>query len=282
MIKRLPSGISWYILVPEHPGLNLFRQGRMKPTSDAYAQVYDKHFTGFSDVAAAHITKYFNTYKSEQLPPVLLDVFCGPGRVACFLARHGYRVYGVDNSQAMLARAKRHAEEHAVSISLLNADALDFELPEKVSFATATTNALCSLPDLGVMRACLAQIRSVIRDDGLFVFDMNTNAGMRLSNPVSVREFMDEFFVIRTIFSEESSQGISRTSGFVRPDGGSSESCWERFDDTMVETTHPVADILSAARQAGWSKAWAAGLPHLGSPLPDPEQAERCFFVAQA
>ena len=51
-----------------------------------------------------------------------LDVACGPGRNAVFLAQRGFVVDAVDNSRAGLIMAQRFAVETGVSVNLIFAD----------------------------------------------------------------------------------------------------------------------------------------------------------------
>lgn len=62
-------------------------------------------------------------------PAALLDLGCGPGRYAIPLARHGYRVTGVDRTEAYLEEADRRAAEAGVEIELLRDDMRDFRRP---------------------------------------------------------------------------------------------------------------------------------------------------------
>jgi tellurite methyltransferase len=51
-----------------------------------------------------------------------LDVACGPGRNAVFLAKHGFVVDGVDNSREGLAMARRFMADEGISLNLVFAD----------------------------------------------------------------------------------------------------------------------------------------------------------------
>lgn len=62
-----------------------------------------------------------------------LDLGCGPGRNAVFLARLGWQVTGVDASGVGLAQAAARAEEAGVPLQLVQADLLSYE-PAPASF----------------------------------------------------------------------------------------------------------------------------------------------------
>jgi SAM-dependent methyltransferase len=54
----------------------------------------------------------------------------GEGRNAVFLAQQGYSVTAVDASQVGLQKAKKLAEEQAVSLEVIHADLADFDIGE--------------------------------------------------------------------------------------------------------------------------------------------------------
>jgi SAM-dependent methyltransferase len=60
---------------------------------------------------------------SAALPPGdMLDVGCGTGRDAIYVARHGWNVTGVDAAPEALARARRNASDAGVNVRFLQAD----------------------------------------------------------------------------------------------------------------------------------------------------------------
>lgn len=68
--------------------------------------------------------------ETEGLPPGrALDLACGEGRNAVWLARRGWEVTGVDFSGVALAKAGRLAAGHDVSVRLVEADLSEY-VPE--------------------------------------------------------------------------------------------------------------------------------------------------------
>jgi SAM-dependent methyltransferase len=64
-------------------------------------------------------------------PGVALDLACGAGRNAVWLARRGWRVTGVDFSDVALGMARALAGEAAVAVEWLEADAADWAPPAR-------------------------------------------------------------------------------------------------------------------------------------------------------
>lgn len=67
-----------------------------------------------------------------DLPPGrALDLACGEGRHAIWLAERGWQVTGVDFADVALARAARLAAARAVEVDLVHADLLGWEPPAR-------------------------------------------------------------------------------------------------------------------------------------------------------
>jgi SAM-dependent methyltransferase len=100
----------------------------------------------------------------------VLDCPCGYGRHALPLARAGYRVVGVDSSEAMLAEAERRAGG-AAGLRVVRADYRQLPLPDE-SF-DAALNLFTSLGYWGEKgdRLALAELRRVLRPGGALVVD---------------------------------------------------------------------------------------------------------------
>jgi ubiquinone/menaquinone biosynthesis C-methylase UbiE len=101
----------------------------------------------------------------------VLDVACGFGRHAVPLARAGYRVVGVDRSEALLGEARRRAGEEGPQPRLVRADYR--ELPLKDASFDAAVNLFTSLGYLGDEEdvRVLAEIRRVLRPGGRLVIE---------------------------------------------------------------------------------------------------------------
>jgi len=66
---------------------------------------------------------------AEIAPGRALDLACGEGRNAVWLAEHGWQVTGVDFSPVGLAKASRLAREHDVDVEWVEADVVEWDPP---------------------------------------------------------------------------------------------------------------------------------------------------------
>lgn len=90
------------------------------------------------------------TLASQSHDPIL-ELGCGTGRLLIPLARAGHTIIGLDNSPAMLDKARQRltAEPQAVQnrVKLVEADMVDFTLDEKVGLAIVPYNTLLHLDE---------------------------------------------------------------------------------------------------------------------------------------
>jgi SAM-dependent methyltransferase len=127
---------------------------------------YDQLFAGTDQDLAFWISQ-----AKKQGDPVL-ELACGTGRVTIVLAREGFKVTGIDNSEAMLNEARRKSSEAGVSVEWIEADMRDFYLGKTFSLIILPANALCHLLTLADFEACLASVKKHLVDGGKFILDV--------------------------------------------------------------------------------------------------------------
>jgi SAM-dependent methyltransferase len=100
----------------------------------------------------------------------ILELGCGTGRVAIPLAQDDHEVVGLDRSQAMLARAERHARREGVTLRLVEGDMRSFSFSEAFALIAIPFNTFLMLaPD--DRWACLARAREHLGPTGLLAID---------------------------------------------------------------------------------------------------------------
>lgn len=73
----------------------------------------------------------------------VLEVGCGTGRTACYLAEQGYQVTAVDLHPKMIEKARKRAQKQGVDVQFIQADAGELPLPAEqfdVVIAESVTN----------------------------------------------------------------------------------------------------------------------------------------------
>jgi SAM-dependent methyltransferase len=99
---------------------------------------------------------------------VVLELCCGTGHFAQWLAGEGYRVAGVDGSRAMLSYARKRLR----SGRLFQADVRHFRLRQQVSAIVCFYNSLNQFLDPDSFRAVLVSSFRNLNPGGWFLFDI--------------------------------------------------------------------------------------------------------------
>jgi SAM-dependent methyltransferase len=97
--------------------------------STADRDKWDERYRTGSYKARNHPTQLLADWLDELPRGRALDVACGAGRNALFLAEHGYTVDGVDISAVALDRARTTAAERGLDINWLQVDLEPRSLP---------------------------------------------------------------------------------------------------------------------------------------------------------
>ncbi|MCP3958194.1 MAG: class I SAM-dependent methyltransferase [bacterium] len=132
------------------------------------------------------------------IPPggTVLDVGCGAGAEALFLARQGFHAIGVDSSAKALDIARARAAEAGVDVDFRHAAATDLPL-EDASVDFACDRGCLHVIDRDLRRAYARELRRVLRPGARFLL-RGASAGSDEEGVVAVDEVeIDRWFVGR-------------------------------------------------------------------------------------
>ncbi|SCZ14569.1 Methyltransferase domain-containing protein [Paenibacillus polysaccharolyticus] len=139
----------------------------------------------------------------------VLEIGCGTGRTACYLARQGYNVTAVDLHRHMLDKAVRRARKERVDVRFIQADATALPLPDHhvdVVFIESVTIFTS-------WRRALAEYRRVLKPGGLLV-DREMVISGRKTELMSRR--LKRFYGIRTLATVSAWKKRLRGCGFSK------------------------------------------------------------------
>jgi SAM-dependent methyltransferase len=104
----------------------------------------------------------------------ILELACGTGRLLMPLARKGYRVTGVDVSEAMLEGAQRkvRAEDLGRHVTLVRQDIQELALEGTFTLAFCAVNSFMHLLTTDAQLTALRRIRGHLGPGGLLVLDL--------------------------------------------------------------------------------------------------------------
>lgn len=135
-----------------------------------------------------------------------LDVGCGTGTDAIFLAQNGFDVTGIDISKAAIKRAEKKAEQSGVEVKFIVGDV--FNIPfEDESFEFVNDNGCFHLLDKRRWRRFLAEVHRVMKMGGKYLLKCfsdkeppNSKIPYRLSEK-EIRKYFSNLFDIQYIKS---------------------------------------------------------------------------------
>jgi SAM-dependent methyltransferase len=173
----------------------------------------------------------------------VLDLCCGTGLLAAELIGRGYRVVGVDASDAMLACARERLGTQVTLRRIVLPELTDEGVFDAVVCTFDGLNYLT--PD--ELRLTMAATARILRHAGWLVFDLHTDAMMEftISNPVVAGETAGNDFVIRSDV-DRSVRTCDTRIDVTRPRDG------DPFSEQHRQYFHADADVRSALQDAGF------------------------------
>ena len=135
----------------------------MTTAADPSRERWNRRWAG-ERAHASSAPSEFLIAEAEALPPGrALDVACGAGRNAVWLARRGWRVTGVDFSDVALRAARELAASAGVAVEWIEADAVTW-IPPRGAYALVTVMYL-QLP-AAERRAALGHAAAAVAPGG--------------------------------------------------------------------------------------------------------------------
>lgn len=237
---------------------------------DALAWFYDRYWGDFAD----HVLPILDSLGLADLPPgaPVLDLACGTGRLAAKLAERGFKVTGIDLSPEML----RYAEQNAPGATFVHGDARHFTLDTPVMAVVCTYDSLNHMQHMAELSAVFGRVYTVLQPNGLFLFDLNMEAGYinRWQGTWGIQGD-DHAAVIRSSYVPETRQADMWASLFRRLP---STDAYARTDVHFSQRCFMLDHVLRTLREAGFG--WAAAYHRVQGQI-YPGEGERTFFVAR-
>ncbi|MGH9803662.1 MAG: class I SAM-dependent DNA methyltransferase [Candidatus Acidiferrales bacterium] len=216
--------------------------------ADCYNLIYrEKNYAGECDA----LDQAFARFASAR-PASVLDLGCGTGGHALLLAARGYRVTGVDASEAMLARARRKAESAGAAVRFHCASIEELALGEHFDAAVSLFNVINYLASPEALRAGLARIRAHLLPGGLFLFDFRHGVpAVRSYAPLRFKWFdARPHFLLRVSETElDAAQQLHRTTFTCLVYEG--DRLLRRFQETHVLRYLFPGEVEDELREAG-------------------------------
>jgi ubiquinone/menaquinone biosynthesis C-methylase UbiE len=220
---------------------------------DSFARVYASgNYPNLSLAMVDILPRVMKKYKiSSNGTRHLLDVACGEGTFCVEMAKKGWAVTGVDQSEEMLRLASHRAEQENVKVNFTNQDMRFIDHLNEFDLATCWFDSLNYLLTNSDLQSAFNTIYRALKPNGWFLFDMNTIYGLAVEwqrNHCYVQqESADLLELHRTHFDFEKNLGCITITWFVK-----SGDMWEKFEEKHVERGFSITEIETCLQYAGF------------------------------
>ena len=204
---------------------------------------------------------------------LLCDLGCGTGAVTCAFSDRGYDVTGVDNSPAMLDRARERADREGKKILWLCQDMTSLDLFGTMDVFVSLLDTVNHITEMRELESLLRSFYCFLNPGGLFIFDVASEKHFRktLGNEFFY-SIEDDFAVLwENDFDERSNRNTASLTMFGSKDGES----YSRRDDEIVERYYSDEEIRKLAQKANLEVVGVFGDMKKRKPN---EKDERIFY----
>ena len=180
----------------------------------------------------------------------VLDLGCGTGTIACYLAAEGYRVTATDLSEEMLTEAAGKAMGLEAPPFFLCQSMPKLRLTEPVDAVVSTLDSLNYLTRPSDLRETFRRVGRYLRPGGLFLFDVNTPYKLRRMDRQMYMDETDESYCVwQTFFSEKTHVCTYQVDLFrLRRDGA-----WDRDYEEHRERAWTEEELRRFLTEAGFT-----------------------------
>ncbi|MBO5986723.1 MAG: methyltransferase domain-containing protein [Lachnospiraceae bacterium] len=180
---------------------------------------------------------------------LIVDLGCGTGTLTELLAKDGFDCIGVDNSEAMLAKAMEKKEESGSEILYLLQDMRELSLYSTVGTVVSVCDSLNYLLEEEELLQVFSLVNNYLYPRGLFIFDFNTDYKYRevIGDAVIAENREDCSFIWENFYDPEEGINEYDLTMFLKREG----ELFERVSETHFQRGYEAARIEELLKKAG-------------------------------
>lgn len=180
----------------------------------------------------------------------VLDLGCGTGTMTELLARAGFDMIGVDNSEEMLEIAVRKREKSGSDILYLLQDMREFELYGTVGAVCSVCDSLNYILEDDDMVKVFSLVNNYLYPGGIFVFDFNTVYKYEyvIGDATIAENREDCSFIWENFYDEESRVNEYDLTIFVKE---GTKDLYRRFTETHYQRGYTLEQMKGFLEAAG-------------------------------
>ncbi len=244
---------------------------------NAFARYYDE-LTANIDYKkrALYFNEIINRYKTTE-GMILLDLACGTGSISEEMARLGYDVIGVDNSDEMLGIAIEKKFDSGLNIQYLCQDMRNIDMFGTIDVTVCALDSINHLQSLDDVRKVFEKVALFAEPQGLFIFDINTVYKHRcvLANNTFTYETDNVYCVWENSLDTSTDSVKMHLEFFERLENG----LYERSSDDFSEAAYSEADIEAILDEVGMDIIGKFGDDSFDSPV---DNTQRIVYAARS
>ena len=241
---------------------------------ESFARVYDEFMDNVPyEQWAKFYLKKLKEYGIEK--GIVCELGCGTGNMTLRLARAGYDMIGVDNSEEMLLIAGEKAGQESGILYLLQ-DMREFELYGTVKACVSCCDCVNYILDEEELTQVFSLVNNYLDPGGIFVFDFNTEYKYReiIGDAVIAENRDDCSFIWENYYDEETCVNEYDLTIFAR----TKQSFFEKYTETHFQRGYTLEQIKSMLAHSGLVFAEALDMDTQG---PVSETTERVCVIAR-
>ena len=179
---------------------------------------------------------------------LILDMGCGTGNITEPLAKAGYDMIGIDNSEDMLGIAMDNRYDSGLDILYLCQDMREFELYGTVAAAVSICDSMNYILEYDELVQVFKLVNNYLDPNGLFIFDLNTIHKYENIGDTTIAENREEgsFIWENTYFSDKHLNQYELTI-FTKDE----DNRYTKYEETHLQRGYTLDQIKSALTEAG-------------------------------
>ena len=208
----------------------------MNESYTSFAQVYDMFMDNVDYPAwSKYLIQLLKEYQVED--GLVLDLGCGTGNMTELLAKEGYDMIGVDNSEDMLEIASEKRAESGLNILYLLQDMREFELYGTVKAVVSICDSINYILEEDDLREVFSLVNNYLDPKGMFIFDLNTKYKYEQMGETTIAENREEAsFIWDNYYDPEEEINEYELAIFI-PEGEDSD-LYRKFEEVHYQRAY--------------------------------------------
>ena len=240
-----------------------------------FAKVYDLFM---DNIPYGEWTEYVKELFAEEgiTDGILLDLGCGTGSVTELLAKAGFDMIGIDNSEEMLEIAMEKREESGFDILYLLQDMREFELYGTVKGVVSICDSMNYILEDEDLMEVFRLVHNYLDNEGIFIFDMNTMYKYEeiLADNTFAEDREESSFIWENYYDEEDEINQYDLALFVKEEDGR----YRKYEETHLQRAYRQEDVEEMIRESGLELLHVYDAFSKEAPT---EESERIYYVCR-